>query len=56
MVGKIRKLSNQQNWSHLIIHPESTRIVKTSQCSDSVLVLRHRLFGRVSCWSPLGYL
>jgi hypothetical protein len=45
MVGKIKRLSNQPNWFHLKIHPESTGIVETIQCSDSVLVLRHRLLG-----------
>jgi hypothetical protein len=47
MVGKIRRLSNQPNWYHFKFHPESTGIVETSQRSDSVLVLRHRLLGRV---------
>jgi hypothetical protein len=28
MVGKIRRLSNQHNWFHLKIHPESTGIVE----------------------------
>jgi hypothetical protein len=46
MVGKIKRLSNQLNWFHPKIHPESTGIIKTSQHSDSVLVLRHRLLGR----------
>jgi hypothetical protein len=46
MVGKIRRLSNQPNWFHPKIRPESTGIVETSQSSDSVLVLRHRLLGR----------
>jgi hypothetical protein len=46
MVGKIRRLSNQPNWFHLKIHPESTGIVETIQHSDSVLVLRHRLLSR----------
>jgi hypothetical protein len=46
MVGKIRRLSNQPNWFHLKIHPESTGMIKTIQRSDSVLVLRHRLLGR----------
>jgi hypothetical protein len=46
MVGKIRRLSNQPNWFHPKIHPESTGIVKTIQHSDSVLVMRHRLLGR----------
>jgi hypothetical protein len=54
MAGKIRRLSNQPNWFHPKIRPESTGIVETSQRSDSVLVLRHRLLGRVSRWSPLG--
>jgi hypothetical protein len=54
MVGKIRRLSNQPNWFHPKIRPESTGIVETSQSSDSVLVLRHRLLGRVSRRSPLG--
>jgi hypothetical protein len=45
MVGKIRRLSNQPNLFHPKIRPESTGIVETSQCSDSVLVLRHRLLG-----------
>jgi hypothetical protein len=54
MVGKITRLSNQLNWFHPKIHPESTVIVETSQRSDSVLVLRHRLLGRVSRRSPLG--
>jgi hypothetical protein len=48
MVGKITRLSNQPNWLHPKIHPESTGIVKTIQRSDSVLVLRHRLLG---CWA-----
>jgi hypothetical protein len=46
MVGKIRRLSKQPSWFHPKIRPESTEIVKTSQRSDSVLVLRHRLLGR----------
>jgi hypothetical protein len=54
MVGKVRRLSNQPNWFHPKIQPESTEIVETSQRSDSVLVLRHRLLGRVSRRSPLG--
>jgi hypothetical protein len=29
MVGKIRRLSNQPNWFHLKIRPESTGIVET---------------------------
>jgi hypothetical protein len=45
-VGKIRILSNQPNWFHLKIHPESTGIIETIQYSDSVLVLRHRILGR----------
>jgi hypothetical protein len=54
MVGKIRILSNQPNWFHTKIRPESTGIVETSRHSGSVLVLRHRLLGRVSRRSPLG--
>jgi hypothetical protein len=46
MVGKITRLSNQLNWFHPKIHLESTGIVETSQRSDSILVLRHRLLGR----------
>jgi hypothetical protein len=46
MVGKIRRLSNQANWFHPKIRPQSTGIVETSQSSDSILVLRHRLLGR----------
>jgi hypothetical protein len=46
MVGKIRRLSNQPNWFRPKIRPESTGIVHTSQRSDSVLVLRHRLLAR----------
>jgi hypothetical protein len=46
MVGKIKILSNQPNWFHPKIHPESTGMVESIQCSDSVLVLRHRLLGR----------
>jgi hypothetical protein len=46
MVGTIRRLSNQANWFHLKIRPESTGIIETIQCSDFVLVLRHRLLGR----------
>jgi hypothetical protein len=46
MVGKIRRLSNQPNWFHLKIHPESTGIVEIIQHSDFVLVLCHRLLGR----------
>jgi hypothetical protein len=53
-VGKIRRLSNQPNWFHPKIRLESTGIVETIQRLDSVLVLRHRLLGRVSRWSPLG--
>jgi hypothetical protein len=45
MVGKLRRLSNQPNWSHLKIHLESMEIVETSQRSNSVLVLRHRQLG-----------
>jgi hypothetical protein len=45
MVGKIRRLSNQPNWFHFKIRTESTGIVETSQRSDSILVLRHRLLG-----------
>jgi hypothetical protein len=57
MVGKITRLSNQPNWFHPKMPPESTGIVKTSQRSDSVLVLRHRLLGswavyRVGTVSP----
>jgi hypothetical protein len=48
MVGKIRRLYNQPNWFHPKIRPDSTGIVETSQCSDSVLVLRHHLLG---CWA-----
>jgi hypothetical protein len=48
MVGMIRRLSNQHNWFHPKIRLESLGIVETSQCSDSVLVLRHRLLG---CWT-----
>jgi hypothetical protein len=54
MVGKIKRLSNQPNWFHRKIHPKSTGIVETIQRSDYVLVLRHRLLGRVSRRSPLG--
>jgi hypothetical protein len=46
MVGKIRILSNQPNWFQPKIHLESMGIDETSQRSDSVLVLRHRLLGR----------
>jgi hypothetical protein len=46
MVGKITRLSNQPNWFHPKIHPESTEIVETSQRPDLVLVLRHRLLDR----------
>jgi hypothetical protein len=46
MVGQIRRLSNQPNWFDPKIRLESTGIVETSQRSDSVLVLRHRLLGR----------
>jgi hypothetical protein len=53
MVGKIRRLSNQPNWSHIKILQESMEIVEISQRSYYVLVLQHRLLGRVSCWSPL---
>jgi hypothetical protein len=54
MVEKIRRLSNQPNWFHPKIRSESTGIVETSQRSDSVLVLRHRLLGRwaVYCDTP----
>jgi hypothetical protein len=54
MVGKIKRLSNQPNWFHPKIHPESTGIVESIQGSDSVLVLRHRLLGRVLRRRPLG--
>jgi hypothetical protein len=54
MVGKITILSNQPNWFYPKIHSESTGIVERSQRSDSVLVPRHRLLGRVSRRSPLG--
>jgi hypothetical protein len=43
MVGKIKRLSNQLNWFHLKIHPESIGFIETIQRSDSVLVLRHCL-------------
>jgi hypothetical protein len=46
MVGKIRRLYNQPSCFHPKIRPESTGIVETSQSSDSVLVLQHRLLGR----------
>jgi hypothetical protein len=46
MVGNIKRLSNQPNWFHPKILPESTGIVETIQRSDSILVLRHRLLGR----------
>jgi hypothetical protein len=46
MVGKIRRLSNQPNWFHPEIRLESMGIIETSQSSNSVLVLRHRLLGR----------
>jgi hypothetical protein len=46
MVGKIRRLSNQPNWFHLKIRPESIGIIETIQRSDSVLLLRHRLLCR----------
>jgi hypothetical protein len=46
MVGKIKRLSNQPNWFHPAIHPESTGIIKSIQRSDYVLVLRQRLLGR----------
>jgi hypothetical protein len=54
MVGKIRILSNQPNWFHLKIHLESTGIVETIRHSDSILVLRHHMLGRVSRRRPLG--
>jgi hypothetical protein len=41
IVGKIRKLSNQRNWSHRIIHPEFW-------CSDSVLNSRNKSVFRFS--------
>jgi hypothetical protein len=46
MVGKITRLYNQPNWFHPKSHPESMGIVETSQRSDFVVVLRHRLLGR----------
>jgi hypothetical protein len=46
MVRKIRRLSNQPNWFHPKIRPESTGMVEKIQRSDSVLVLRHCLLGR----------
>jgi hypothetical protein len=39
MDGKIRRLSNQPNWFHPKIHPDSMGIVETIQHSDFVLVL-----------------
>jgi hypothetical protein len=57
MVGKIRRLSNQPNWFHPKIHPESTEIVETSQCSNSVFDAATpsvEPLGHVSRWSPLG--
>jgi hypothetical protein len=57
MVGKIRRLSNQPNWFHLKIHPESTEIVETIQRSDSVFGAATPPVGplsRVSRRSPLG--
>ena len=49
MVGKIKRLSNQPNWFHPKIRLESTGIVETSQRSDSVLVLQHRLLAVGPC-------
>jgi hypothetical protein len=54
MDENLRRYDFQPNWNHLKIHKESKGIVETSQHLDSVLVLRHRLLGCVSCWSPLG--
>jgi hypothetical protein len=59
MVGKIRRLSNQPNWSHLKISLESTGINETSQCSllrfyFGVAISSVGPLGHVSCWSPLG--
>jgi hypothetical protein len=57
MVGKIRRLSNQPNWFHPKIHPESTGIIETSQRSDSVFGAATPSvgsLGRVSRRSPLG--
>jgi hypothetical protein len=57
MVGKIRRLSNQPNWFHPKIRPESMGIVETSQRSDSVLgaaTPSDGPLGRVSRRSPLG--
>jgi hypothetical protein len=56
MDGKIRILSNQPDWSHLKIHPESTGIVEQISaqslfwCCDPVCWS----LDSVSCWSPLG--
>jgi hypothetical protein len=55
MVGKIRRLSNQPNWIHPKIRLESIGTVKTSQRSDSVLLLRHRLLGRWAVYRVGGH-
>jgi hypothetical protein len=57
MVGKIRRLSNQPNWFHPKICPESMGIVETSQRLDSVFGAATPSvgpLGRVSRRSPLG--
>jgi hypothetical protein len=56
MVGNIKRLSNQPNWFHLKIHPESTGIVETIQfrfCFGAATPSVGPL-GRVSRRSPLG--
>jgi hypothetical protein len=55
IVRKIRRISNQPNWFHPKIRLESTGIVETSQRSDSVLVLRHRLLGRWAMYRVGAY-
>jgi hypothetical protein len=57
MVGTIKRLSNQPNWFHLKIHPESTGIVEKNSafrfCFNAATPSVGPL-GRVSRRSPLG--
>jgi hypothetical protein len=57
MVGTIRRLSNQPNWSHHKIHSEATGIVENKSAlifCFGAATLSVGSLGRVSCWSPLG--
>ena len=52
MDGKIISRSFQWNWFEAQIHSESTGIVETSECPESVRLPRHNLLGR----SPMYHL